>query len=154
MLEAGRAEIAAAGFALDYLEARHAVTLAPVADLPSVDGSALAGRAFSSDPDAATAAVAVGGVTAAPVLVDGLGKTEFGVWALVGSLVIDDPREAEKLKNMFEAGLAPGLSIRAEGVTEERTDGSGKYLLVTSFTMSFSSSAARTTGRRSPLRSS
>jgi len=30
VLEAGRAEIAAAGFALDYLEARHALTLAPV----------------------------------------------------------------------------------------------------------------------------
>ena len=34
------------------------VTLAPVADVPSVDGAALADRAFSSDPDAATAAVA------------------------------------------------------------------------------------------------
>lgn len=30
VLDAGRAEIASAGFALDYLEARHAVTLAPV----------------------------------------------------------------------------------------------------------------------------
>jgi beta-N-acetylhexosaminidase len=33
------------------------VTLAPVADVPSVDGSALAGRAFSSDPDQAAADV-------------------------------------------------------------------------------------------------
>ena len=31
VLEEGRAEIARAGFALDYLEARHAVTLAPIA---------------------------------------------------------------------------------------------------------------------------
>ena len=39
------------------------VTLAPVADVPSVAGSALAGRAFSSDPGQAAAAVAesVGG---------------------------------------------------------------------------------------------
>jgi beta-N-acetylhexosaminidase len=34
------------------------VTLAPVADVPSVDGAALAGRAFSTDPDEAAAAVA------------------------------------------------------------------------------------------------
>jgi beta-N-acetylhexosaminidase len=34
------------------------VTLAPVADVPSVDGAALAGRAFSTDPAAAAAAVA------------------------------------------------------------------------------------------------
>jgi len=33
VLEEGRAEIARAGFALDYLEARHAVTLAPIASL-------------------------------------------------------------------------------------------------------------------------
>ena len=31
VLEEGRAEIARAGFALDYLEARHALTLAPIA---------------------------------------------------------------------------------------------------------------------------
>src|SRR4051812_11597397 len=33
------------------------VTLAPVADVPSVDGAALAGRAFSRDPDEAAKAV-------------------------------------------------------------------------------------------------
>jgi len=33
VLEEGRAEIARAGFAVDYLEARHAVTLAPIASL-------------------------------------------------------------------------------------------------------------------------
>jgi beta-N-acetylhexosaminidase len=51
-----REDAAAAGRALDAAGVN--VTLAPVADLPSVDGSALAGRAFTSDPDAATAAVA------------------------------------------------------------------------------------------------
>jgi beta-N-acetylhexosaminidase len=51
-----REEAAAAGRALDAAGVN--VTLAPVADLPSVEGSALAGRAFTSDPDAATAAVA------------------------------------------------------------------------------------------------
>ena len=30
MLEEGQGEIARAGFALDYLEARHALTLAPI----------------------------------------------------------------------------------------------------------------------------
>jgi beta-N-acetylhexosaminidase len=51
-----REDAAAAGRALAAAGAN--VTLAPVADLPSVDGSALAGRAFSSDSDAATAAIA------------------------------------------------------------------------------------------------
>jgi beta-N-acetylhexosaminidase len=51
-----REDAAAAGRALRAAGVN--VTLAPVADLPSVDGSALAGRAFTSDPDAATAAVA------------------------------------------------------------------------------------------------
>lgn len=51
-----REDAAAAGRALAAAGVN--VTLAPVADLPSVDGSALAGRAFSTDPDAATAAVA------------------------------------------------------------------------------------------------
>jgi beta-N-acetylhexosaminidase len=47
--------------AADAGRALHAVgvnvTLAPVADLPSVPGSALAGRAFTPDPDAAATAI-------------------------------------------------------------------------------------------------
>jgi beta-N-acetylhexosaminidase len=53
---AERADARAAG--RDLRGAGIGVTLAPVADVPSVDGAALAGRAFSTDPDAAAAAVA------------------------------------------------------------------------------------------------
>jgi beta-N-acetylhexosaminidase len=51
-----REDAAAAGRALR--DAGIGVTLAPVADVPSVDGAALAGRAFSTDPAEAAAAVA------------------------------------------------------------------------------------------------
>jgi beta-N-acetylhexosaminidase len=50
-----RADARAAGEALR--SAGVTVTLAPVADVPTVGGAALAGRAFSSDPDEAAAAV-------------------------------------------------------------------------------------------------
>jgi beta-N-acetylhexosaminidase len=50
-----RADAKAAGE--DLRDAGVTVTLAPVADVPSVDGAALAGRAFSTDPDAAAAAI-------------------------------------------------------------------------------------------------
>jgi beta-N-acetylhexosaminidase len=42
----------------DLRAAGISVTLAPVADIPTVEGSAMADRAFTTDPDAATAAVA------------------------------------------------------------------------------------------------
>ena len=51
-----RADARAAGAALRGLGIT--VTLAPVGDVPSVAGAALGGRAFSSDPDAAAAAMA------------------------------------------------------------------------------------------------
>jgi beta-N-acetylhexosaminidase len=50
-----RADARAAGEALR--SAGVTVTLAPVADVPTVAGAALAGRAFSSDPDVSAAAV-------------------------------------------------------------------------------------------------
>ena len=50
-----RTDARAAGEALR--SAGVTVTLAPVADVPTVSGAALAGRAFSSDPDAAAAAI-------------------------------------------------------------------------------------------------
>jgi beta-N-acetylhexosaminidase len=50
-----RADATAAGE--DLRDAGVSVTLAPVADVPSVDGAALAGRAFASDPDAAADAI-------------------------------------------------------------------------------------------------
>jgi beta-N-acetylhexosaminidase len=50
-----RDDAAAAG--RDLAEAGVGVTLAPIADVPSVDGSALAVRAFSRDPERAAAAV-------------------------------------------------------------------------------------------------
>ena len=42
----------------DLRAAGISVTLAPVADIPTVEGAAMADRAFTTDPDAATAAVA------------------------------------------------------------------------------------------------
>jgi beta-N-acetylhexosaminidase len=50
-----RADARTAGRALRAVGVN--LTLAPVADVPSVDGSALAGRAFSRDPQAAATAV-------------------------------------------------------------------------------------------------
>ena len=44
--------------ARDLRAAGVSVTLAPVADIPTVEGSAMADRAFTTDPDAAAAAVA------------------------------------------------------------------------------------------------
>jgi beta-N-acetylhexosaminidase len=55
---AGTARADAAEAGRDLRAAGIGVTLAPVADVPSVDGAALAGRAFSTDPVAAAAAVA------------------------------------------------------------------------------------------------
>jgi beta-N-acetylhexosaminidase len=51
-----REDSAAAG--RDLRAAGVSVTLAPVADIPTVEGAAMADRAFTTDPDAAAAAVA------------------------------------------------------------------------------------------------
>ena len=56
-LRRGTVRAAAAAAARQLRAAGVTVTLAPVADVPSVSGAALAGRAFSSDPQAASAAI-------------------------------------------------------------------------------------------------
>jgi beta-N-acetylhexosaminidase len=94
--DAGRA-VAAAGVN---------VTLAPVADLPSVDGSALAGRAFTSDPDAATAAVAesIAGWQEA-----GVATTVKHFPGLGGATVNTDdgPATIERTRDELDDDLAP-----------------------------------------------
>jgi beta-N-acetylhexosaminidase len=73
-----RADAAAAGAALRELGIT--ASLAPVGDVPSVDGAALGGRAFSSDPEAASEAMTAavegwraGGVAATAKHFPGLG---------------------------------------------------------------------------------
>jgi beta-N-acetylhexosaminidase len=82
------------------------VTLAPVADLPSVDGSALAGRAFTSDPDAATAAVAesIAGWQEA-----GVATTVKHFPGLGGATVNTDdgPATIERTRDELDDDLAP-----------------------------------------------
>jgi beta-N-acetylhexosaminidase len=55
---AGTVEADSLAAGRDLRAAGVGVTLAPVADVPSVDGAALAGRAFATDPEAAAVAVA------------------------------------------------------------------------------------------------
>ena len=99
-----REDAAAAGQALAAAGVN--VTLAPVADLPSVDGSALAGRAFSSDPDAATAAVAesIGGWQEA-----GVATTVKHFPGLGGATVNTDdgPATVDRTRRQLEDDLAP-----------------------------------------------
>ena len=82
------------------------VTLAPVADVPSVDGSALAGRAFTSDPDAATAAVAesIAGWQEA-----GVATTVKHFPGLGGATVNTDdgPATIERTRDQLDDDLAP-----------------------------------------------
>ncbi len=82
------------------------VTLAPVADLPSAAGSALAGRAFSTDPDAATAAVAesIGGWQEA-----GLATTVKHFPGLGGATVNTDdgPATVARTREQLDDDLAP-----------------------------------------------
>ena len=82
------------------------VDLAPVADLPSVDGSALAGRAFTSDPDAATAAVAesIAGWQGA-----GVATTVKHFPGLGGATVNTDdgPSTIERTRDQLDDDLAP-----------------------------------------------
>jgi beta-N-acetylhexosaminidase len=82
------------------------VTLAPVADVPSVDGSALAGRAFSSDPEQAAAAVSesVAGWHEA-----GVATTAKHFPGLGGAAVNTDdaPATVERSRAELDTDLAP-----------------------------------------------
>jgi beta-N-acetylhexosaminidase len=82
------------------------VTLAPVADVPSVDGAALAGRAFATDAEAAAAAVAesVRGWREA-----GVAATAKHFPGLGGASVNTDDASATvaRSREQLEADLAP-----------------------------------------------
>jgi beta-N-acetylhexosaminidase len=90
------------------------VTLAPVADIPTVEGAAMANRAFTSDPDAAAAAIAEsvagwheGGVATTIKHFPGLGGATVNTDE--GTAVIERTREQldDDLKP-FVAGIEMG----------------------------------------------
>jgi beta-N-acetylhexosaminidase len=93
------------------------LTLAPVADVPTVDGAALAGRAFARDPEAAAAAVAAsvrgwheGGVATTVKHFPGLGATTVNTDD--GPVTIDRTRaELEGDLAPFRAGIAAGTEF-------------------------------------------
>jgi beta-N-acetylhexosaminidase len=96
-------------------------TLAPVADVPSVDGAALAGRAFSRDPKTAADAVADsiegwhdGGVTTTVKHFPGLGgatvNTDDGP-----STIARTPAELEDDLEPFRAAIAAGTEFVMAG---------------------------------------
>jgi beta-N-acetylhexosaminidase len=93
------------------------VALAPVADVPSVSGSALAGRAFSADPAAAGAAVAA---SVRGWLAGGVAPTLKHFPGLGGATVNTDdapstvPRSRAALQDdlaPFRAGIAAGAPL-------------------------------------------
>jgi beta-N-acetylhexosaminidase len=94
------------------------LTLAPVADVPSVDGAALAGRAFARGPEAAAAAVAEsvrgwheGGVATTVKHFPGLGATTVNT--------DDGPVTIDRTDAELEADLAPfraGIAAHTEFV--------------------------------------
>ena len=97
------------------------VTLAPVADVPSVDGAALAGRSFSSDPETAAAAVKdaitgwhAGGVATTVKHFPGLGgatvNTDDGTATIKRSRT-----EMEADLEPFKAGIAAGTEFVMAG---------------------------------------
>jgi beta-N-acetylhexosaminidase len=90
------------------------VTLAPVADVPSVDGAALAGRAFSRDPAAASKAVvdAIGGWHAA-----GVATTVKHFPGLGGATVNTDDGSStiRRTREELQADLAPFRAAIAAG---------------------------------------
>jgi beta-N-acetylhexosaminidase len=90
------------------------VTLAPVADVPSVDGAALARRAFSSDPDTAARAVndAIRGWHHA-----GVATTVKHFPGLGGATVNTDdgPATIRRSRKELEADLAPFRAAIAAG---------------------------------------
>jgi beta-N-acetylhexosaminidase len=82
------------------------LTLAPVADVPTVAGSALAGRAFSSDPDTAAAAVSdavrgwhEGGVATTVKHFPGLGGATVNT--------DDGPSTIDRTRAQLETDLTP-----------------------------------------------
>ena len=90
------------------------VTLAPVADVPSVDGAALAGRAFSSDPEDAARAVTEaiegwhdGGVATTVKHFPGLGGATVNT--------DDGPATIKRSEAELEADLAPFKAAIAAG---------------------------------------
>jgi beta-N-acetylhexosaminidase len=90
------------------------VTLAPVADVPSVDGAALAGRAFSRDPEEAARAVteAIGGWH------DGGVATTVKHFPGLGGATVntdDGPATIKRSRAEMEADLAPFKAAIAAG---------------------------------------
>jgi beta-N-acetylhexosaminidase len=82
------------------------VTLAPVADVPSVDGAALASRAFATDPEAASAAISdsiagwhEGGVATTVKHFPGLGGATVNT--------DDGPSTVSRSRAELESDLAP-----------------------------------------------
>jgi beta-N-acetylhexosaminidase len=90
------------------------VTLAPVADVPSVDGAALAGRAFSRDADETATAVteAIGGWHDA-----GVATTVKHFPGLGGATVNTDdgPATVERSRSEMQADLVPFRAAIAAG---------------------------------------
>jgi beta-N-acetylhexosaminidase len=90
------------------------VTLAPVADVPSVDGAALAGRAFARDPDDAAKAVTEaiagwhdGGVATTVKHFPGLGGATVNT--------DDGPAKIERSRAELQADLVPFRAAIAAG---------------------------------------
>ena len=120
--------------ALDAGQALHSVgvttTLAPVADVPSVDGAALAGRAFSRDPKTVADAVSDaiegwhdGGVTTTVKHFPGLGgatvNTDDGP-----STITRTPEELQADLEPFRAAIAAGTEfVMASHATYPALDG-------------------------------
>jgi beta-N-acetylhexosaminidase len=110
-----REDSAAAG--RDLRAAGVTVTLAPVADIPTVEGAAMADRAFTTDPDAAAAAIAEsvagwhdGGVATTVKHFPGLGGATVNTDE--GPAVIERTREQldDDLKP-FVAGIESGTEF-------------------------------------------
>jgi beta-N-acetylhexosaminidase len=111
---AGSVRDDAAGAARALRQSGVNVTLAPVADVPSVDGAALAGRAFASDPDEASAAVKAaiagwhdGGVATTIKHFPGLGGATVNT--------DDGPARIERSRAELQADLAPFRAAIAAG---------------------------------------
>ena len=107
-----RADATTAGRALK--EAGVNVTLAPVADIPSVDGAALAGRAFARDPGEAAHAVTDairgwhdGGVATTAKHFPGLGGATVNT--------DDGPARVERSRSELQADLEPFRAAIAAG---------------------------------------
>jgi beta-N-acetylhexosaminidase len=106
-----RADAEAAGRALRRLGIT--VSLAPVGDVPSVAGAALAGRAFATEPDAAAAAMAdavagwrAGGVAATAKHFPGLGGASVNT--------DDGPATVERSRAQLEATDLPPFAAAIE----------------------------------------